>query len=371
VSLGLSPSASLPPANPPPTSIAAPSATAIAGEKERDDLRAELELLRQTARAEAEDHQRTVAELTTMREKLAALELEIEPLRTAATHLEQAVTELAMLRAAEDDQDDVADLMQQLATHEAAAKTARAEVEALQGRIKKSEEVHAVSMAWRESELQREYEEALAQVRLEAEARQLAPPQANGDVEKLRARVAELEAVISGRVSDMEKLRAAKQSADALAVAEQDRADGLQAKLTQAEAQVATLRVEMQQRGDGAADAAQWRQKFEESAQELSQLRPKAAELDQALAALAEARSKLEAAQSAPATGDAALEAVRTQTRNLLELTRAVEPFLWGLEQATAFFGDANVDGGQRHIHSLRLLHKTLQKLKAEIEKVH
>ncbi len=358
-------------APPPGASVSPPSAAAIADEKERDDLRAELELLRQTARAETQDHQRTVAELTTMREKVAALEIEIEPLRAAATRLEQAVTELAMLRAAEEDQDDVADLMQQLATHEAAAKSARAEVDALHARIKKSDEVHAVSMAWRESELQREYEEALAQVRLEAEARQLAPPQTNGDIEKLRARVAELEAVIAGRVSDMEKLRAAKQSADAVAVAEQDRAEGLQAKLDQAEAQITALRATAQQQGAGATDAAQWRQQLEESAHELAQLRPKVAELEQARAALAEAQSALATAQNAPTPSDAALEAVRAQTRTLLELTRAVEPFLWGLEQATTFFGEANVDGGQRHIHSLRLLHKTLQKLKAEIEKVH
>ncbi len=323
--------------------------------------------MRQTARAESADHQRTVAELTTTREKLAALELELEPLRAASARLDQAVTELAMLRAAEDDQDDVAELMAQLATHEAAAKSARAEVESLQARIKKADEVHAVSMAWRESELQREYEEALAQVRLEAEAHRLVP-QASGDVDRLKARIAELEAVIAGRASDMEKLKAAKQSADAFAVAEQDRAQALETKLAQAEAQTAAVRAELQQQGTGpgAAEVAQWQRQLEASARELEELRPKVVELEQVRAALADAQQKLAAAPH----GDATNDAVRAQTRTLLELTRAVEPFLWGLEQATTFFGEANVEGGQRHIHSLRLLHKTLQKLKAEIERV-
>jgi hypothetical protein len=108
---------------------------------------------------------------------------------------------------------------------------------------------------------------------------------------------------------------------------------------------------------------------------EIEHLRPIAAEVERARAAMVDMQRQLEAAlgtdDSDGDTSVAIQEAARARTREVLELARAIEPFSWGLDQAASFFGDVNVEGAQRHVQSLRLLQKTLEKLKLELDRVH
>ncbi len=129
-------------------------------------------------------------------------------------------------------------------------------------------------------------------------------------------------------------------------------------------------------------DATAMRQMLEQHAHEqarvvgeIEQLRPIAAEVDRSRAALVDMQHQLEAALGTDeADGDtqkAIEEAVRARTREIMELARAIEPFSWGLDQAASFFADASVDGAQRHVQSLRLLQKTLERLKNELDRLH
>ncbi len=108
---------------------------------------------------------------------------------------------------------------------------------------------------------------------------------------------------------------------------------------------------------------------------ELEHLRPLAAEVDRARATLVDMQRQLEAALGTDdndgSTTDAIDESVRARTRELLELARAIEPFTWGLQQATSFFSEANVDGATRHLQAMTLLQKTLERLKNELDRLH
>jgi chromosome segregation ATPase len=92
-------------------------------------------------------------------------------------------------------------------------------------------------------------------------------------------------------------------------------------------------------------------------------------------ASLVDMQRQLEAALGTDerdgSTTEAIDESVRARTRELLELARAIEPFTWGLQQATTFFADASVDGATRHLQAMTLLHKTLERLKSELDRLH
>ena len=82
-------------------------------------------------------------------------------------------------------------------------------------------------------------------------------------------------------------------------------------------------------------------------------------------------RLKAAGEQRAPESQEAIDEAVRTRTRELFELAQAIEPFTWGLTQATTFFKDQEVDGSTRHLQAMNLLQKTLERLKNELDRFH
>ena len=108
---------------------------------------------------------------------------------------------------------------------------------------------------------------------------------------------------------------------------------------------------------------------------EIEQLRPIATEVERSRAALVDMQRQLEAALGTDdadgSTEGAIEEGVRARTRELLELARAIEPFSWGLDQAATFFADAQLEGSQRHVQSMRLLQKTLERLKNELDRLH
>jgi hypothetical protein len=107
----------------------------------------------------------------------------------------------------------------------------------------------------------------------------------------------------------------------------------------------------------------------------MEQLRPIAAEVERSRASLVDMQRQLEAAlgtdEKDGSTTDAIDESVRARTRELLELARAIEPFTWGLQQATTFFADASVEGATRHLQAMTLLHRTLDRLKTELDRLH
>ena len=108
---------------------------------------------------------------------------------------------------------------------------------------------------------------------------------------------------------------------------------------------------------------------------EIEQLRPIAAEVDRSRAARVDIQRQLEAALGTDeldgSTEGAIEEGVRARTRELFELARAIEPFAWGLDQAAAFFAEVSVEGAPRHVQALRLLQKTLERLKGELDRLH
>ncbi len=170
----------------------------------------------------------------------------------------------------------------------------------------------------------------------------------------LQAKVAELEAVAAVVVEVQDRLKEAERHA-ALEEARADRA---------------------------VADATGMRQYIEAQTHEqarivgeIEQLRPIASEVERARAAMVDMQRQLEAALGTDeldgSTEGAIEEGARARTRELLELARAIEPFVWGLDQAAGFFAEANVDGATRHIQAMRLLQKTLERLKNELDRLH
>jgi chromosome segregation ATPase len=175
-----------------------------------------------------------------------------------------------------------------------------------------------------------------------------------GELSALQQKVAELEAVAAVVVEVQDRLKEAERHA-ALEEARADRA---------------------------VADATGMRQYIEAQTHEqarivgeIEQLRPIASEVDRARAAMVDMQRQLEAALGTDeldgSTEGAIEEGARARTRELLELARAIEPFVWGLDQAAGFFAEANVDGATRHIQAMRLLQKTLERLKNELDRLH
>lgn len=175
-----------------------------------------------------------------------------------------------------------------------------------------------------------------------------------GELSALQQKVAELEAVAAVVVEVQGQLKEAERHA-ALEEARADRA---------------------------VADATGMRQYIEAQTHEqarivgeIEQLRPIASEVDRARAAMVDMQRQLEAALGTDehdgSTEGAIEEGARARTRELLELARAIEPFVWGLDQAAGFFAEANVDGATRHIQAMRLLQKTLERLKNELDRLH
>jgi hypothetical protein len=59
-----------------------------------------------------------------------------------------------------------------------------------------------------------------------------------------------------------------------------------------------------------------------------------------------------------------------SRLRDLAGLLRALEPFMWGLQQATAFYTKANVGGAEAHLKVLQQLQGVLLRLRDEIAKL-
>jgi hypothetical protein len=348
--------------------LAAHEATAVAQAAELEGLRAALEASSQAHAAALAEAQAQHAQA--LEEASAAAQLELDAVRALLAEASAASAEAEGLRA-------------RVAELEAVA----AEVEGLRAAKLESE------AAWAQEQQQVQGLEgrlAEAEARVVDEQARIVELQAEVDRQKLRldaAALAELE--ISTLTAARDALVDRVDAAEARAVALQGQLEAAGA----AARTLAELRVQLEEaerygtfeseRADKAvADAATMRQLLEASAHEqarivaeIEHLRPIAAEVERARAAMVDMQRQLEAAlgtdDSDGDTGAAIQEAVRARTRELLELARAVEPFSWGLDQAATFFGDVNVEGAQRHVQSLRLLQKTLEKLKLEIDRVH
>jgi len=344
---------------------------------------AELEALRAAMLEVEQDHAAALASQQTRHEQAleevrAAHQLELDAVRAMLAEATAAASEVEALRA-------TAAEVEPLRARVAELEVVAAEVEALRAAKLESE------AAWAQEQQQVQALEARlaeAEARLLDEQGRIAELQAEIDRQKLRldaAALAELEisTLTQARDALVDRLNAAEARAVALqgqlevASASATALDELRVQLEEAE-RYGTFESE---RADKAvADAAHMRQLLEASAHEqarvvgeIEHLRPLAAEVERARAAMVDMQRQLEAAldDGDGDTGAAIREAVRARTREVLELARAVEPFSWGLDQAATFFGDVNVEGAQRHVQSLRLLQKTLEKLKLELDRVH
>ncbi len=191
-------------------------------------------------------------------------------------------------------------------------------------------------------------------------------------VTTLEAKLAEIEAHHADTVGQL-RTQVAELEAVAATV------EALQTRLTDAERHAA---LEAARADRAVADAAGLRQMAEQLTHEqarivgeMEQLRPIAAEVDRTRASLVDMQRQLEAALGTDerdgSTTESIDESVRARTRELLELARAIEPFTWGLQQATSFFADASVEGATRHLQAMTLLHKTLERLKNELDRLH
>lgn len=87
-------------------------------------------------------------------------------------------------------------------------------------------------------------------------------------------------------------------------------------------------------------------------------------EVQAQLAAMTAERDKLKA-QGGGASAD--VEVVMARARQLAGLVGALEPFMWGLTQASHFFTKHPVDGGEQHIKLLQQLQGVLLRLRDEI----
>jgi len=212
------------------------------------------------------------------------------------------------------------------------------------------------------------------------------------NVAELEHRLAELEASLADAASTVLDLESKLSTVTARA--EQATAAELRvAELELVAAEIEDLREQLAEaerygkleeaRADRAvSDAAGMRQMIEAQTHEqarivgeIEQLRPIATEVERARAAMVDMQRQLEAAfgtdDADGSTEGAIEEGVRARTRELLELARAIEPFTWGLDQAAVFFADVGKEGAQRHVQAMRLLQKTLERLKNELDRLH
>ena len=293
---------------------------------ERDRLDVTIAQLRQAEQERAFD-------LDTARRQLLEAHADVEQYRSAAEMAERAMTDLdAQLRTTTDE-----------------LTSARAELSLAQERAIVADSARAekadVEAAW-----------AVEQQRVAALELTLAEIEAAhvDSTTQLRDRIAELEAIAAAVEEVQERLNEAERSA----ALEEARAERAIADASAMRTMIESLTHE-QARVVG----------------EIEQLRPIAAEVDRTRATLVDMQRQLEAALGTDdhdgSAGEAIDETVRARTRELMELARAIEPFTWGLQQATGFFTEAGVDGATRHIQAMTLLQKTLERLKNELDKLH
>lgn len=349
------------------------------------------------ARADAESMRHLLSDLEGRSAAGAAALAEVEGLRVQLAQRDATIVErdaaLAAQRA-----EQRAELEQQAA----------ADVAAVRAML---EEQHGYALEALRANLEQAHSASVEAVRAEADAHHAADVEAQTEVRVYAALAAEkksaeaaLAAMQATMQAELEAVRAEKADVEAAWAADQQRAAEADAKL--GEAQAARVDVENGLRADlnealkqlaeesdataleraranrAVADSQSLRQMLEsltmEQARvvgEIEQLRPIAGEVDKARAMIIDMQRQLEAALGTDEddgdTAKAIAEAVKAQTRDLLELGRAIEPFTWGLERATAFFQDKNIDGATEHLRALGLLQKTLERMKSELERVH
>lgn len=334
--------------------------------------------------------------------QLSALTEQLTAAQAAhATALEHVGAELTAAVAARDA--DLAELESLRSGHaasvaEAEALKARlaaavAEVEALQGQLAEAgastgieldalkasstevwEKLAAAETALAEAQARATALEAeRAKLKSRAEAAALADLQIQALTEA-RDGLVDRAAAAESHVVELQQQLAAASSADADATIE-----ALKASVTAAERYGA---LEASRAEKAVAEVASARQILEVATHEqtrllaeMEQVRPLAAEVERARAAMVDMQRQLEAAlgtdEADGDTGIAIQEAVRARTREILELARALEPMAWGLDQAAGFFGELTVDGAQRHVQSLRLLQRTIERMKTEVDRLH
>jgi hypothetical protein len=112
-----------------------------------------------------------------------------------------------------------------------------------------------------------------------------------------------------------------------------------------------------------------------EQQKELDQARAVAGYSQNAQQAIGEMQKQLEAMQAerdklatkAASGGDGESEVLLARSRQLADLVRALEPFMWGLTQATTFYTKAGISGGDQHLKLLQQLQGVLLRLRDEI----
>lgn len=348
-------------------------------ESERDSAASQLNMVRA-------ERDRLTSDLSLAHQQLQERTLEIEGLRR---QLQDGFAELERTRAAGDS------TLQLLHELESRSSENTAAVAGLQ-----------TALADKDAEHARALEASAAAVRAEMHASHAADIDAQVEM-RLQAAQAETQArdaQIAALQADLLALRQEKADVEAAWAADQQRAAEADAKIGEAEAARVDLetslradlnaalkhldeesqatRLEAARADRSVKDAAALRQMLESMTHEQSrlvseieQLRPLAAEVDKGRATVVDMQRQLEAALGTDeADGDASkaiAEAVKAQTRELRELGRAIEPFSWGLERATAFFQSQNVEGAVEHIRALQLLAATLERMKTELNKVH
>ena len=300
---------------------------------ERDRLDATLAQLRQ-------GEQDRAAELEEARRQVREAHSDVEQFRSASEMAERALSDLdAQLRVSTDELAGVRAELSLAGERAIAGSAVTEQLELL--RAEKAD----VEMAWA-AEQQRVAE-------VEARLAELEATHLDTSTQH-RERIVELEAIAAAVDEVQQQLQEAERSA-ALEEARAERAIN---------------------------DASQMRTLVEQLTHEQSrvvgeieQLRPIAAEVDRTRATLVDMQRQLEAALGTDdhdgSAGEAINETVRARTRELMELARAIEPFTWGLQQATGFFAEAGVDGATRHIQAMTLLQKTLERLKNELDRLH
>ena len=158
------------------------------------------------------------------------------------------------------------------------------------------------------------------------------------------------------------------------------RAD-LNEALMQLNNQIETSAAASARASSAALESATLRSNFERLSQEharligqVEKLLPVAAEVERARTSVVQLQQQLEGAlgnATIDGSGAKAInEGVRAQTRQIRDLANAIEPFAWGLDRATAFFTDKNVDGAAEHVRALQLLRMTLQRMRTELDRV-
>lgn len=174
-------------------------------------------------------------------------------------------------------------------------------------------------------------------------------------------RAAALEAELKASEADVIRMRA---EANAKADETRELARLLDDAVAALQEAVATHRVE----------EAELRKELERARGQLAAAAVREAELrdalEEACASALTSNVDRAAPHAGPSTGAPVEEEMRERMRAVTELLRAIEPFTWGLQRASAFFGERRVDGADEHVRVLQLLDKTLTRLKGYTEQL-